>query len=176
MEEGHLNKHRVEEGAKEPACAGRASGMGRGPRVWPQGAVWIRRRLSTSPAGGERPGVVKTPLPFDPTACGTANPSRSADLELLPAGTCRPTGVSYLPEFRSLAARPSATAISSTLSPPTHPILLDSLSTCWWQARVPSTGRFTAISNRDAAPTPSVVPPRSTAQLQNTNQRVGNRP
>ena len=95
---------------------------------------------------------------------------------MLPAGTCPPTGVSCLPEFRSLAARPSEAAISSTLSPPTHPILLDSLSTCWWQARIPSTGRFTAISNGDAAPTPSVVPPRSTAQLRNNNQRAGNHP
>ena len=88
------------------------------PPVWAQGAVWISRWLSASPAGGKRSGVVKTPLPFDPSACGTANPS-SADLELLPAGTCRPTGVSYLPEFRSLAARPSEAAISSTLCPPT---------------------------------------------------------
>ena len=46
------------------------------PPVWAQGAVWISRWLSTSPAGGERPGVVKTPRPFNPFACGTANPKQ----------------------------------------------------------------------------------------------------
>ena len=176
MEEGNTWTNTELERARrsQHALAGRA-GWVAAPGLG-QGRLWISRWLSTSPAGGKRLGVVKTPLPFDSSACGTANPS-SADLELLPAGTCRPTGVSYLPEFRSLAARPFEAAISSTLSPPTHPLLLDSLSTCWWQPRIPSTGRFTAISNGEAAPTPSVVPSRSTAQLPNTNQRVhGNRP
>ena len=38
------------------------------PPVWAQGAVGISRWLSASPAGGERAGVVKTPLSFDPSA------------------------------------------------------------------------------------------------------------
>ncbi len=98
---------------------------------------------------------------------------------MLPAGTCPPTGVSCLPEFRSLAARPSEAAISSTLNPPpkvrrpfqvlSAHLLIQSYSIAsppvGGRARIPSTGRFTAISNGEAAPTPSVVPTRSTDQL-----------